>query len=109
MDLDQSHNETSNCDNGTISSQVDSNTLRTESLEVEIVEESTPKSLSQEDLTALAKKRNFVIEEIISTEDTYLKRLQAVLDVFIRPMSETHILEPADVIGQVSMCKNVER
>ena len=49
-----------------------------------------------------ARTRTYVIEEILSTECTYVSRLQAVLDVYIVPLRKSDILGLLDFQLQVS-------
>jgi hypothetical protein len=42
------------------------------------------------------KNAKFSAIEMIETEKTYLSRLQAIFDVYMTPLRNSHILEPVD-------------
>lgn len=44
--------------------------------------------------------RQLIIEEIISTEDLYISKLKAIVDVFIHPLTEKRILSEEDILCQ---------
>lgn len=46
------------------------------------------------------KKRTYVIQEIISTEATYLQRLKFAIDFVIKPLKDSRILSEEDVVKQ---------
>jgi hypothetical protein len=52
------------------------------------------------DVEKRTKRRNNIISEIISTEKTYLARLECVIDVYVKPIRISNILEPADIREQ---------
>jgi len=64
-------------------------------------------STSSEKTDNLLKKRRFVIEEIISTEKTYVDRLQAVVEVFIEPLRANNFIDFADLQGQFGFWETV--
>lgn len=47
------------------------------------------------------KKRKFVLDEIISTERTYVNGLLAVKNAYLLPLQQTTILSPEDIQNQV--------
>jgi hypothetical protein len=53
------------------------------------------------------KKRGFVIQEIISTELTYLDRLKLTIDYFIKPLKDLKILSEEDVVKQFSFLEMI--
>jgi hypothetical protein len=48
----------------------------------------------------MARKRNFVIAEIIDTEKAYLDRLMAVFDIFVEPLKRLNIVDGDEVRNQ---------
>jgi hypothetical protein len=53
------------------------------------------------------KKRGYVIQEIITTESTYLQRLKLAIECFIKPLKETRILSEEDVIKQFNFLEMI--
>lgn len=52
------------------------------------------------------EKRMHVVREIISSEETYVKRLHTTIEVFLKPMRDTGILTAAELesqFGQIEM------
>jgi hypothetical protein len=55
---------------------------------------------AQTEAEKLARKRTYVIAEIVDTEKAYLDRLTAVFDVFIEPMRRMNIVDTDEVRNQ---------
>ncbi len=53
------------------------------------------------------KKRFFVIQEIISTEATYIDRLKITLEYIIKPLSELKVIDIADMTQQFEIFEKV--
>lgn len=53
------------------------------------------------------KKREMVLNEIMSSESVYLKRLQTLRDVYIVPIREGHILTHTEISGQFSQLESI--
>ena len=48
--------------------------------------------------TSKESTRNRVIQELIETEKTYVRRLRTTVDIFIIPLRDGGILSPSEVL-----------
>ena len=64
--------------------------VKKEGVAVEEIIEKTPED-------AMLEKRGMVIEEVVSSENTYFNRLQGAWDVYICPLQELRILSEDDI------------
>lgn len=69
-------------------------------------EAGTP-SAAASDAEKQTKKRGYVIQEIISTELTYIERLKLAIDHVILPLRAMKILEPADCSKQFDLLEKI--
>lgn len=60
-----------------------------------------------EQLEKNAKKRAFVIQEIISTEFTYIERLKLTIDYIVLPLKTTKLLDQSDVKEQFFLLEKI--
>jgi hypothetical protein len=65
---------------------------------VEISTSVAPPELTKEEKRE--KKRMLVMNEIVSSEKTYVSRLRVTVDVFMTPLRENSILSPIEIEGQ---------
>jgi hypothetical protein len=77
----------------------------------------TPKEEGQSEKIAVVdspvpgenKKRGFVIQEIITTESTYLERLKFAVEYVIKPLKEQRILSEEDAVKQFNFLESIFR
>lgn len=62
---------------------------------------------SVNDKEVAAKKRQFVIKEIITTERTYLCRLRIAINVYAHPLKATRILDNNDIASQFDVLEEL--
>eukprot|EP01036_Dinobryon_divergens_P030101 gene30101-39297_t len=60
-------------------------------------ETESPSHSEKEDLQ---RKRQYVVQEIQSTEELYIKRLKSTLDVYVAPLKAAKIIDPLDLQKQ---------
>jgi hypothetical protein len=63
--------------------------------------------MTESDADKNAKRRVFVIKEIISTELTYLERLKITIDIIITPLRQFKIIAQSDIIDQFSIIEKM--
>jgi FYVE/RhoGEF/PH domain-containing protein 5/6 len=72
------------------------------------MENSSENVVSEEEKLKMERKRRHVIEEMISTEKTYLNRLEAIVDIFIIPLRNSgKIIDSIDIQGQFGYWENI--
>ncbi|RYG64547.1 hypothetical protein EON64_13770, partial [archaeon] len=71
------------------------------------VESPDTPELSPEELEKQAKKRTYVIQEIISTELTYIERLKMAIDHIVTPLRGLKVLDQADISGQFGCLERI--
>jgi hypothetical protein len=60
-----------------------------------------------EKLEKMMKKRGYVIQEIISTEKTYVDRLRSTMAIIIQPLKEAKILDALDLKEQFEIFEHI--
>lgn len=55
----------------------------------------------------MAKKREYILKEIISTEITYVDRLRFAVEVIIQPLKENNMLDSNDLLAQFSILEKI--
>ncbi len=56
--------------------------------------------MNEEEVAKLLKKRGFVIQELIATEQSYVNKLKTCIDVYIEPLRTGEIIEKLDISSQ---------
>lgn len=60
-----------------------------------------------EEQKKMARKREYILKEIVSTEVTYVERLRFVVEVIIQPLKENNMLDASDLLAQFSILEKI--